>query len=113
MTSGPGNKSITNRTKTTANGNGERINTEKKNAKYKTMWKTSCESVIKFSVGQGAPDKRSSNLSVQLLEDLSEKTGPVDLDKWDPELCIQMVQLSLAKVDTYMALKKLIQRASR
>ncbi|KAI5701645.1 hypothetical protein M8J76_003454 [Diaphorina citri] len=77
----------------------------KKSARYKAMWKISCDSVIHST------DVDKTNLSVELLEDLRDDK-PVDLEKWEPELCIGMIRLAIVKVDCYMALRKLIQRAT-
>lgn len=76
------------------------------------MWKKSCESVLSTVHSEDKSEFRPTKLSVELLEDLRDPSR-IDLDKWDPELCIRMIQLSAVKVDCYMAMKKLIQRATR
>lgn len=77
---------------------------------YKTMWKKSCVSVLS-SVHHGDDEFRPSKLSLELLADLRDP-GRIDLDKWNPDLCIRMIQAAV-QLDCYMAMKKLILRASR
>uniref|UniRef100_A0A8D8M827 FH2 domain-containing protein 1 n=1 Tax=Cacopsylla melanoneura TaxID=428564 RepID=A0A8D8M827_9HEMI len=86
----------------------------KRTKNYKTMWKTSYQTVLSSNAVNGDPGKgKRSKWCIELLEDLNDETGQIDLNKWEPELCIQMIQLSLTKVDTYMAIKKLIHRSTR
>jgi len=54
----------------------------------------------------GGPIVRTS--SEQLLKDLREG---LDLSRWEPDLCVQM--LRLPSVNSYTAIRKLLQRASR
>jgi hypothetical protein len=46
--------------------------------------------------------------SEQLLKDLREG---LDLSRWEPDLCVQM--LRLPSVNSYTGIRKLLQRASR
>lgn len=64
---------------------------------------------VKTKITERAVDNANNRLSGSKL--LADMKNGQSLSKWEPELCIKMLQLP--GVDNYLAIKKLIQKANK